>query len=104
MTPLRRLAFIGNSLPRRCGIATFTTDLQQAIAHSGTGVETQIVAMNDPDRTYDYPPVVRFQVKDNSLGDYVRTAYLLNTGQVDAVSLQHEFGIFGGEAGSHLMA
>jgi glycosyltransferase involved in cell wall biosynthesis len=104
MTPLRRLAFIGNSLPRRCGIATFTTDLQQAIAHSGMSVETQIVAMNDPDRIYAYPPVVRFQVKDDDIRDYARTADLLNARQFDAVSLQHEFGIFGGEAGGHIMA
>ena len=58
MTPLRRIAFIGNSLPRRCGIATFTTDLQQAVATSRPTVETCIVAMTDHGQAYDYPPAV----------------------------------------------
>ncbi len=55
MTQLNRIAFIGNSLPRHCGIATFTTDLQQAVAASGAGVETCIVAMTDNGNAYDYP-------------------------------------------------
>lgn len=104
MTLRNRIAFIGNSLPRRCGIATFTTDLQQAISASGGGTETSIVAMNDHGHAYDYPPAVRFQVGDDRIGDYVQAAEFLNAGRFDAVSLQHEFGIFGGEAGSHLMA
>jgi glycosyltransferase involved in cell wall biosynthesis len=104
MTPLRRLAFIGNSLPRRCGIATFTTDLQQAVAASGADVETSIVAMNDHRHAYDYPSVVRFQVNDDVMGDYVAAADFLNAGQFEIISLQHEFGIFGGEAGGHIMA
>ena len=58
MTPLRRLAFIGNSLPRRCGIATFTTDLQQAISTSRPDLETVIVAMTDHGQAYDYPASV----------------------------------------------
>lgn len=103
MTRPNRIAFIGNSLPRRCGIATFTTDLQQAVSVSGGGVETAIVAMNDHGHAYDYPPTVRFQVSDDRIGDYVEAAEFLNAGRFDAVSLQHEFGIFGGEAGSHLM-
>ena len=103
MTPPLRIAFIGNSLPRRCGIATFTSDLQQAVATSRPGTETTIVAMNDRGQTYPYPPVVRMQIQDQELEDYVRAADGLNAGQVDAVSLQHEFGIFGGEAGAHVL-
>ena len=104
MTPPLRIAFIGNSLPRRCGIATFTTDLQQAIAPSRPGIETAIVAMNDRGHSYDYPPVVRLQIDDENPEDYVRAADVLNAGQFDVVCLQHEFGIFGGEAGSHILA
>jgi glycosyltransferase involved in cell wall biosynthesis len=104
VTQFKRIAFIGNSLPRRCGIATFTTDLQQAIATSGTGVETSIVAMTDHSHAYDYPSVVRLQVHDDRLEDYVHAAGILNAGQFDVVSLQHEFGIFGGEAGGHILA
>jgi glycosyltransferase involved in cell wall biosynthesis len=100
----RRLAFIGNSLPRRCGIATFTTDLQQAIASSRVEVETAIVAMTDHGHSYDYPSVVRLQINDEQLEEYARAADFLNAGQFEAVSLQHEFGIFGGEAGGHILA
>jgi glycosyltransferase involved in cell wall biosynthesis len=104
MTPLRKLAFIGNSLPRRCGIATFTTDLQMAIAASNPSLETAIVAMTDHGQSYDYPSTVQFQVNDENIEDYRRAADFLNAKQFDAVCLQHEFGIFGGEAGDHLMA
>jgi glycosyltransferase involved in cell wall biosynthesis len=103
MTPLRRIAVIGNSLPRRCGIATFTTDLQQAISTSRPNLQTCIVAMTDHGQTYDYPPAVAFQIKDGNIEEYVRAADFLNAGRFDAVCLQHEFGIFGGEAGAHIL-
>jgi glycosyltransferase involved in cell wall biosynthesis len=103
MTPLRRIAVIGNSLPRRCGIATFTTHLQQAISTSRSGLETCIVAMTDRDRAYDYPSSVALQIKDDSVEEYVRAADFLNAGRFDTVCLQHEFGIFGGEAGAHIL-
>jgi len=101
MTALHRIAFIGNSLPRRCGIATFTTDLQQAVAASDPDLATSIVAMNDGDG-YDYPGSVGFQIRDDQVQDYARAADFLNEGRFDVVSLQHEFGIFGGEAGAHV--
>jgi hypothetical protein len=78
LTPPSRLAFIGNSLPRRCGIATFTTDLQQAIAGSRVDLDTAIVAMTDHGHSYDYPPDVRLQVNDDRLEEYVRAADFLN--------------------------
>src|SRR5882762_5062681 len=100
---LRRIAFIGNSLPRHCGIATFTTDLQQAISTSRFDLETSIVAMTDHGQTYDYPAAVALQIKDGNIEDYVRAADFLNAGRFDTVCLQHEFGIFGGEAGAHII-
>ena len=103
MTPLRRIAVIGNSLPRRCGIATFTTDLQQAISTSRPTVETSIVAMTDHGQTYDYPKAVAFQIQDDKIEEYIRAADFLNAGRFDTVCLQHEFGIFGGEAGGHIL-
>ena len=103
MTPLGRIALIGNSLPRRCGIATFTTDLQRAIANSRPNLVASIVAMTDHGQAYDYPASVALQVKDNSIESYVRAAALLNAGRFDVACLQHEFGIFGGEAGSHIL-
>ncbi|KAB1087812.1 glycosyltransferase [Neorhizobium galegae] len=103
-TYLKNIALIGNSLPRRCGIATFTTDLQQAISTSPAGVKTAIVAMTDHGHAYDYPASVWLQIPDESLEDYIRAAEALNAGRFDVVCLQHEFGIFGGEAGSHILA
>jgi glycosyltransferase involved in cell wall biosynthesis len=103
VTPSIRLALIGNSLPRRCGIATFTNDLQQAVALLRPSAEAVICAMNDSGQSYDYPPVVRVQINDDNLKDYTRAADVLNAGQFDAVSLQHEFGIFGGDAGANVL-
>ncbi len=104
MTASSRLAFIGNSLPRHCGIATFTTDLQQAIAKSRVNLDTAIVAMTDHGHIYDYPPAVRLQINDENLSEYARAADFLNQGHFQVACLQHEFGIFGGEAGNHILA
>ena len=101
MAPINRLAFIGNSLPRRCGIATFTTDLQQAVA-ARIDLESAIVAMNDPGRAYEYPPVVRFHIDEDEPAAYTRAADFLNAHRFQVTCLQHEFGIFGGEAGGHI--
>jgi glycosyltransferase involved in cell wall biosynthesis len=103
VTPSMRLAFIGNSLPRRCGIATFTNDLQHAVALLCPSAEAVIVAMNDRGQSYDYPPVVRVQIDDEQVKDYARAAEVLNAGRFDVVSLQHEFGIFGGDAGANVL-
>jgi glycosyltransferase involved in cell wall biosynthesis len=104
VTAPERLAFLGNSLPRRCGIATFTTDLQQAVAKSAPRADTCIVAMTDHQHVYEYPAAVRYQIHDARVPDYEEAAHFLNSGKYEVVSLQHEFGIFGGEAGGHVMA
>jgi len=103
MKPLQRVALIGNHLPRRCGIATFTHDLHRAISTARPDLETCVVAMNDAGGTYDYPTAVRFQIQDESIDGYAQAAAFLNAGPLDVVSLQHEYGIFGGEAGAHVI-
>jgi glycosyltransferase involved in cell wall biosynthesis len=103
MRVLQRVAFIGNHLPRRCGIATFTHDLHRAVSTSHQDLETCVVAMTNPGCTYDYPPAVRFQVREEMIDDYVQGAELLNNASFDVVSLQHEYGIFGGEAGGNII-
>ena len=103
MTKHRRIALVGNSLPRRCGIATFTTDLERAIAKSRPNLRTSIVAMTDHGQTYHYPPSVSLEIKDDSIEEYVRAAAYLNAGRFDIACLQHEFGIFGGKAGAHIL-
>jgi glycosyltransferase involved in cell wall biosynthesis len=103
MSQLQRVAFIGNHLPRRCGIATFTHDLHRAVAMARPDLETGVVAMTNPGCTYDYPPAVRFQVREEAIGEYVEGAALLNNANFDIVSLQHEYGIFGGQAGRNII-
>jgi glycosyltransferase involved in cell wall biosynthesis len=103
MKLLQRVALIGNHLPRRCGIATFTHDLHRAISTARPDLETCVVAMNDPGGTYDYPAAVRFQIQDESIDVYAQAAHFLNAAQFDIVCLQHEYGIFGGEAGGHII-
>ncbi len=98
------IAFIGNYLPRQCGIATFTTDLCEAVAEEAAGADSIAVAMNDVPEGYDYPDRVRFEVAQNSLNEYRNTADFLNVNQVQGTCVQHEYGIFGGRAGSHLLA
>jgi glycosyltransferase involved in cell wall biosynthesis len=100
---LRRLAVIGNALPRRCGIATFTTDLHRALSVARPTVQTGIVAMTDAGHHYDYPPIVNVQIRETCLSDYRQAADVLNAARIDLVSLQHEFGIFGGEAGGAIV-
>lgn len=103
MTPLRKIALIGNSLPRRCGIATFTTDLQRAITDAQPLLQTSVVAMTDHDQVYDYPASVALQIRDDNLQEYVSAAASLNAGRFDVACLQHEFGIFGGDAGANIL-
>jgi glycosyltransferase involved in cell wall biosynthesis len=103
MKLLQRVAFVGNYLPRRCGIATFTHDLHRAVSTGRPDLETCVVAMTDSDRAYDYPSAVRFEIHDETIGDYVKAAEFLNNAGFDVVSLQHEYGIFGGEAGGNVL-
>src|ERR1043165_5799885 len=99
-----RIAFIGNYLPRKCGIATFTSDLLTAVAAAHPASECFSVSMNDGKGRYEYPDVVRFEIEDQDLSSYLRAADFLKISNVDVVCLQHEFGIFGGPAGSHILA
>src|SRR5580693_2193072 len=98
-----RIAIVGNYLPRRCGIATFTTDLCDALhAEYGT-TELLALPVNDSEEGYDYPPRVRFELAEDSLASYRQAADFLNFSNIDLVCLQHEYGIFGGRAGGHIL-
>ena len=101
---IRTIAFLGNYLPRKCGIATFTSDLLQAVAARHPQSRCFAVAVNGIEGCYQYPDVVRFEIEEQDLGSYERAADFLNSSNVDIVSVQHEFGIFGGPAGCHLLA
>lgn len=98
-----KVALLGNHLPRQCGIATFTTDLSDAIAAEFSELECFVLAMNDPGRRHAYPARVRFEIAEGDTASYRRAADFLNVNTVDVVCVQHEFGIFGGQAGSHVL-
>ncbi|SHK47145.1 glycosyltransferase family 4 protein [Rhodothermus profundi] len=100
---IRRVAFVGNYLPRQCGIATFTTDLCEAVAAAASELTCFAVPINDRTDGYAYPPRVRFEIPEEDLTAYRRAAEFLNINDVDVVCLQHEYGIFGGPAGSHVL-
>ena len=100
---LRSIAFVGNYVPRCCGIATFTRDLRTAVAEHLPHAGCPVVAMNDGDASYAYPDDVRFICVDGEPSSFERAAEYLNLANVDVVSLQHEFGIFGGPAGGNVL-
>jgi glycosyltransferase involved in cell wall biosynthesis len=101
---MKRLAVLGNHLPRQCGIATFTTHLVDSLATALPETDCLVLAMNDAGRRHMYPPRVRFEIAANDIESYHRAADFLNVNQIDVLSVQHEYGIFGGKAGAHLLA
>ncbi|HIQ20401.1 MAG TPA: glycosyltransferase, partial [Planctomycetes bacterium] len=101
---MNRIAVIGNYLPRQCGIATFTTDLCEAMASQFPESSVFALPVNDVPEGYPYPPRVRFELAQNDLTSYRQAADFLNINKVDAVCLQHEFGIYGGPEGSHILS
>jgi glycosyltransferase involved in cell wall biosynthesis len=101
---IRRIAFLGDYLPRKCGIATFTSDLLTSVAAVHPRSECFAVPVNDVEAGYEYPGVVRFEIEEQDLSSYQRAADFINIHNVDIVCVQHEFGIYGGPAGRHLLA
>ncbi len=101
--PSRRIAFLGSYSPRQCGIATFTTDLRRAVAKEAPKGQCLVVAVNDCSEGYAYPSEVHCEIGQDDPEDYLRAADFLNSADVDIVCIQHEFGIFGGPAGVHLL-
>jgi len=98
-----RIAVIGNYLPRQCGIATFTTDLCAAVSAEYGTARLLALPVNDTDEGYDYPARVRWSLAQDDLKSYQEAADFLNFNNIDMVCLQHEYGIFGGPAGSHIL-
>ena len=99
-----RIAFLGAYLPRLCGIATFTHDLCEAVAVAAPASQCFAGAVNDRIEVYDYPSRVRFELDEKDVDSYRRAADFLNFNNADVLCVQHEFGIYGGSAGSHLLA
>jgi glycosyltransferase involved in cell wall biosynthesis len=101
---IHRVAFVGNYVPRLCGIATFTTDVCEAVAAAYPDTSCMALPVNDTDAGYAYPKRVRFELSEKDIASYRRAADFLNINSVDVVCMQHEYGIYGGPSGSHILA
>ncbi len=99
----KSIVFIGNYLPRICGIATFTTDLLNSIKEVTPQTDCWAIALNDNPEGYEYSNQVRFEINQNQLSDYKLASEFLNMNRVDLICLQHEYGIFGGPSGSNII-
>ena len=100
---IRHVALIGNFPPRRCGIATFSADLKSALTGAKPSLRLSLIAMNDPGQQHAYPPTVGYEIGQNQPESYLAAAEHINALNPDIVSIQHEFGIFGGAAGEYLL-
>jgi len=100
---LRRIVLVGSFSPRRCGIATFTCDVRNALLEAAPQTAVDVVAMTDEGATYAYGEEVVFAIRQNSLSDYLEAARRVDASGADVICVQHEFGLFGGPAGEHLM-
>lgn len=101
--PLSHIALIGNALPRRCGLATYTSHMFDALGARYPALTVDFYVMNDPGRHYDYPRTVTGVIREEEVEDYVRAARRIEASGAQLVWVQHEFGIFGGRAGAHLL-
>ncbi|MCO5382351.1 MAG: glycosyltransferase family 4 protein [Methanosarcina barkeri] len=99
-----KVLFIGTYVPKECGIATFTSDLLNSVSEKYNEIHCEVIALNDPSETYNYPEEVVFQIERDKLEDYYRAADYINKSDARIVCLQHEFGLFGGNAGDYIFA
>ena len=99
-----RVLIIGTYVPKECGIAAFTSDLLNSVSGENNDVHCEVIALSDPSETYNYPEEVVFQIQRDKLEDYYLAADYINQSDADIVCLQHEFGLFGGNAGDYIFA
>jgi len=104
LEPIDRIALIGNFLPRQCGLATFTTDTYEALKARYPDLTVDVYAMDDHPGRYDYPPEVTRAIPEQERLAYIDAARAIEASGAQAIWLQHEYGIFGGAAGEHVLA
>jgi glycosyltransferase involved in cell wall biosynthesis len=97
------LAFLSTFGPRRCGIASFTADLARAVCSPDRKLRSAILAVTEPGGQHQYPAEVKFEIRQNVKADYARAAEFVNYSEARLVSIQHEYGIFGGDDGSYIL-
>jgi len=99
----KNVAFIGDYLPRQCGIATFTSDLYKSYDSFIPDSNAIVVSVNDTLEGYDYPSEVRYDFFQHDHDAYRKAAEFINSKDLEVVCLQHEYGIYGGPAGSYIL-
>src|ERR1700761_715600 len=104
VSPVDHIALIGNFLPRKCGLATYTTDTYTALKGRFPDMKIDVYAMDDHPGLYDYPPEVTMSIPDQDRLAYSTAARAIEQSGAQAIWLQHENGIFGGPAGEHILA
>jgi glycosyltransferase involved in cell wall biosynthesis len=98
------IAFLGTYVPRECGIATFTKDLVDSVDLLDEFAPARVIAVNEIDTIYDYDSRVKQQIRQDFEEDYIQAATYINLSRINAVNLQHEFGIYGGEWGKYVLS
>lgn len=101
---VRHIAMIGNHLPRRCGIATYTTHIVKAVTERYPDMRVDIWAMEEPDKVHVYPDTLAGTIRQDEPASYLKAARAISASGADMVWIQHEFGIFGGRAGDHILS
>ena len=101
---VRHIALIGNHLPRRCGIATYTTHVAKAVAERFPDLRVDIWAMEEPGGDHAYPETLTGTIRQDEPASYLEAARRITASGADMVWIQHEFGIFGGKAGDHILS
>ncbi|WP_404336402.1 glycosyltransferase [Sphingomonas sp. MMS12-HWE2-04] len=104
LSGIRHLALIGNFLPRKCGLATFTTDTYNALVQRYPDLQVDVYAMDDHPGLYDYPPEVTRAIPEQDRAAYLDAARAIEASGAQALWIQHEYGIYGGPAGEYLIA
>ena len=97
-----KVAYVSSYPPRECGLATFTADLANAVDEYKILDPGVIIAVNAQGATYDYDTRVIFQIERDSIESYIDAASHINSSDINVVSLQHEFALFGGNGGEYI--
>ena len=95
--------FISSYIPRKCGIATYTSDLTRAINLINPYSKSEIVALIKPEDKIDYPPEVKLKINQYKVDSYIKAADHINKSKADIVVLEHEFGLYGGDFGEYII-
>jgi glycosyltransferase involved in cell wall biosynthesis len=95
--------YISSYVPRKCGIATYTRNLTEAINLINPYSKAEIIALIRPEDKIDFPPEVKFKINQYKIDSYIKAADHINKSKADIVVLEHEFGLYSGEFGEYII-